>query len=286
MADYSIVLPVRDEEKFLERIIACIAAQTTKPKECVFVDDGSTDGGAAVLRRHAERFLWMRVLTLPDRGVRQRGPGVVNAFYQGMALLDHSRSEFLVKLDADLSFESTYFEDLLRRFAADPQLGIASGSLFVPNGGRWVQDRAPCDRTWGPSKMYRRTCFEQIGGIVPYMGWDAIDDFKAQSLGWRTRTFPDLRVLHYRPVGKRSGAFNAGVEHGRANYCSHSHPLFVLVRSAYRMFVDKPFLVAGAGILFGYWRASVLREPRVQDEDLARFVHRYQMSRLLHLGSR
>jgi glycosyltransferase involved in cell wall biosynthesis len=260
--------------------------QTVPPRECILVDDGSTDGTPEIIRSFAARFPWIHSVQRTDRGVRQRGAGVVQAFYDGMAQATDPSWDFVVKLDADLAFPPFYFEELLRRFAQEPRLGIASGSMYIFRGGRWILDKAPKDRTWGPSKIYRRACFEAIGGLVPHLGWDAIDDFKAQMHGWQTRTFEDLVVLHYRPVGKRSGAFNSGVEHGRGNYFLGTHPLFIIVRGLYRMGIDRPIVVAGMGILYGYFRNWFRRTPRIEDPELIQYIQRVQLSRLCPLLTR
>ena len=79
----------------------------------------------------------------------------------GLARLSVRDWDFVVKLDADLSFGPEYFETLLRRFDANPRLGMASGKTFLPtpDGGRkleWCHD----EHVRGPAKMYARACFE------------------------------------------------------------------------------------------------------------------------------
>ncbi|MEQ1787709.1 MAG: glycosyltransferase [Acidimicrobiales bacterium] len=49
-ASVSVVIPARDEEGNLPRLLASLAAQTEPPLEVLVVDDGSTDGTAAVAR--------------------------------------------------------------------------------------------------------------------------------------------------------------------------------------------------------------------------------------------
>lgn len=280
IATFAVILPVRDEENYLERTLDCLIMQTIKPVECILVDDGSTDKTPEIIRKYMGQAPWIKMVQLSDRGTRQRGAGIVHAFYQGFERLEHKDFDFIVKLDGDLVFPSFYFEELLKRFANSPRLGIACGSLYIFKGGRWILDKAPEDRTWGSMKMYRRKCFEDIKGIVPYLGWDAIDDYKAQMNGWQTKTFKDPVVLHGRPVGRRSGWFHAGVEHGHVNYNVGSHPLFVIARGIYRMFVDNPLFFSGAGIIFGYFSDLITHKPRIWDDELVRYIQKKEISRL------
>jgi hypothetical protein len=257
-----------------------MVGQTARPAEWIIVDDGSSDRTPEIVARYAARHPWIRLVRRTDRGKRQRGPGVVDAFYAGYAELRCDDYDAIVKFDVDLSFDAVYFEELLRRLARDPTLGVVGGSLYIFRGGRWVLDKAPADNVLGPTKVYRRACFQQIGGIVRSLGWDAIDDLKAQLRGWETHTFEDLVVLHHRPIGQRSGGFKAGLEHGRGAYFMGSHPLFILARGIYRMGRDRPPIIAGLGLLVGYFQSWVRREPRVEDPEVIAFLRRKQLKRL------
>lgn len=280
---YVIISPARDEEDHIERTIKCVISQTIQPLEWIIVDDGSSDRTADIVQSYTVQCPWIRLVRLPDRGKRQRGAGVVSAFYEGYGRLEHQDYDFIVKLDVDLSFDAVYFEELFRRFAESPSLGIAGGALYIFRSGRWLLDKAPSDNVLGPTKVYRRACFEQIGGLVRSLGWDAIDELKAQLLGWQTRTFRDLVVLHHRPIGKRSGAINGGLEHGKGAYFMGSHPLFVLARGVYRMGRDRPLIIAGLGILLGYFGSWIRKEPRIDDSELIAFLRRKQLRRLFPL---
>lgn len=276
---YVIISPARNEEIYIERTIRCVVSQTVQPMEWIIVDDGSTDGTADIIESYAERHSWIRRISRLDRGKRQRGAGVVAAFYDGYEYLEHQQYDFIVKLDVDLSFEAIYFEELLKRFAERPSLGIAGGALYIFRNNQWVLDKAPLDNVLGPTKVYRRTCFEQIGGLVHSLGWDAIDDLKAQLFGWETKTFCDLVVLHHRSIGKRSGAIKAGIQHGKGAYFMGGHPLYVLARGLYRMGRDRPLVVAGLGILLGYFGSWIKRAPRVNDPELIALLQRKQFRR-------
>ena len=108
----SVVLPAHDEEARLPRTLASLAGlDYAGPIEFVVVDDRSTDGTAAVVRRFAEtdpRFRLVRVAE-PSRRYAPK----VNAVMRGVAA---ARGEVIVTTDADCSFRPGWVNALVRRF--------------------------------------------------------------------------------------------------------------------------------------------------------------------------
>jgi len=278
-SEFVVVTPVRNEAEFIELTIQSMLAQTVKPREWIIVNDGSTDDTEEIVTRYLPTCPWIRLVNREDRGFRQRGGGVVRAFYDGFEALDCQDYEFIVKLDGDLSFEPTYFEQVLAEFTARPRLGIAGGGCYVRAGDDWTLEAADVHHVRGATKVYRRVCFEAIGGLVPGLGWDGIDEWKARMLGWEVRSFLDLKVLHHRGVGMGSGKLKGKVEMGRAAYFMGYHPLFMLVRGARRM-ADRPYILGGLAILWGYFGDWLKRQERLDDPAMVRFLRHDQLKRL------
>ena len=131
---YVIITPVRDEEKYIEATIDSVAGQTIQPAEWVIVDDGSTDK-TGDHRSVCEQFPWIRAVHRPNRGFRKSGGGVVDAFYEGYNTLRSGEWEFIVKLDADLTFSEDYFEKCFGHFDQEPRLGMGGGDIYHDLGG-------------------------------------------------------------------------------------------------------------------------------------------------------
>ncbi|HWQ93345.1 MAG TPA: glycosyltransferase family A protein [Clostridia bacterium] len=85
---YVIVSPVRNEAEYLPLTIDSIANQSIRPMLWVIVNDGSTDETARLAQAAAEKHSWIRVIHRADRGFRQAGGGVVDAFYDGYRLVE------------------------------------------------------------------------------------------------------------------------------------------------------------------------------------------------------
>jgi biofilm PGA synthesis N-glycosyltransferase PgaC len=276
---YVVITPVRNEAAFIERTIASMIAQTVRPCQWIIVDDGSTDDTADIIRRQIAEYPWIRLVQRADRGFRQRGGGVVEAFNEGYAALAVADYEFIVKLDGDLSFAPDYFERLLARFAARPRLGISGGTCYVQDGDTWRPEETDVTHVRGATKVYRRTCFEAIGGLVAHLGWDGVDEWQARARGWEVESFLDIPLYHHRATGAAKGPVRGRIEQGRAAYYIGYHPLFMLARGVRHM-ADHPFILGGLALLWGYVGDWLRRRERADDPVMLRFLHRNQLRRL------
>lgn len=278
--EYVIVSPVRDEEANLARTIESVASQTVQPKEWIIVNDGSTDGTGAIADRYAQQYPWIKVHHRQNRGFRKSGGGVVEAFDDGYRLLASNDWDFIVKLDGDLSFAPDYFESCFRTFQAEPKLGIAGGTIYDLIDGREHFTPHPAFHVRGATKIYRRACWDMIGGFWPAPGWDTMDEVKAQMLGWTTRTLPELRVLHHRPTGTADGKWGAWFKNGRANYICGYHPLFMVLKCTKRL-MTKPYLIQSAALFWGFSSGYLMRIPQVNDRATINYLRHQQLGRLM-----
>lgn len=282
---YVVVTPARDEEATIEATIGSMLAQTIPPQRWIVVDDGSSDRTREIVERFLSRCAWLELSSRPDRGFRALGAGVVEAFSAGLERAKGAEWDFIVKLDADLSFPPDYFERLLRRFDADPRLGMASGKTFLLRGGRKTLEWCHDDHVRGPAKMYSRACFEAIGGLRPVRGWDMIDETTAQMRGFATRSFLDLELLHHRPIDARQErVLRSRFEMGRLYHYLGYHWLYHLARCARSSLQDYPRVIGGILLFAGYARSALAGSQRY-DADYVAFVQGRQLERfrLSHL---
>jgi glycosyltransferase involved in cell wall biosynthesis len=276
---YVIVTAVRDEEKHVRSVLESVRTQTVPPREWIIVDDGSRDNTGAILDQYAEQISWMRIIHRSDRGYRKSGAGVVEAFYDGYRSLRTTDWDFVVKLDGDLTLQPDYFEKCLAHFRRDSQIGIGGGDIYHNTGMQLKREINPQFHVRGATKMYRRACWQAIGGLWSAPGWDTIDEVKANMLGWRTCTFPELHVLHHRFTGTGDGLLRDRIKHGMACYVSRYHPLF-LISSCVRRLLQRPRLAGSLAILYGFLKGYVTRAPRVKDRSYTAYIRAQQLKRL------
>jgi glycosyltransferase involved in cell wall biosynthesis len=281
---YVVITPVRDEEKHVRATIQSMASQTIPPTEWIIVDDGSADKTAEIVERDTANFAWIRMLRRPNRGMRKSGGGVIEAFYDGYMALDHKDWQFIVKLDGDVSFPRDYFENCFEHFARDSKLGVGGGDIYHAFNGHQKIEANPKFHVRGATKIYRRACWDAIGGLVQAPGWDTIDEVKANMLGWNSYSFNELHVLHHRVTGGADGLLRDRVKHGLACYISGYHPLFLAASCVSRL-IKKPYVAGSAAICYGYLKGYWTRTPRVNDRRLIKYLRRQQLRRLWGLNT-
>jgi poly-beta-1,6-N-acetyl-D-glucosamine synthase len=279
MTKYVVITPARDEAEHLEKTIRSVVSQTIQPAQWIIVNDGSRDETGHIIDRFAREYSWITAWHRPNRGYREAGGGVVKTFYDGYEQIHVADWDLLVKLDADLSFDPSYFEHCIMEFDRNPRLGIGGGAIYHENDGRLELEKNPTFHVRGATKMYRRACWDALGGLVQAPGWDTVDEVKANMLGWTTRSFLDLPVSHSRFTGAAEGAWRDCIKNGRANYVTGYHPLFMIAKCLRRL-VTRPYLLGSIGLMWGfvssYWNGT----PRIEDPKLLRYTRDQQLKRL------
>lgn len=290
---YVVISPVRNEAQHLERTIQSVLRQTVRPVRWLIVNDGSSDETPVIIERYASQYSWIVPVCRTDaergigadvqesngnRGKRAREAKEIEAFYAGYAEITDCDWEYVVKLDGDVSFEANYFQQCFAEFEQDSKLGIGGGTICHLVNGQLEAELTPKFHVRGATKIYRRACWEEIGGVLRGAGWDTLDEVKANMLGWSTRTFDHLKVVHHRPTGTANGAWQNAVKNGVWSYIAGYHPMYMLVRSA-RWILEKPYLVCAVGLLFGYVNGYLRRIPRAEKK-IVRYVRSQQIKRL------
>ena len=282
-ASYLLISPCRDEADYMRKTLDSVVAQSVTPAKWVIVDDGSTDATPEILAEYAARHDWIEVVRKPDRGGRAVGPGVIEAFYFGAERVDLGAYDYSCKLDLDLDLPPRYFEILIERMEANPRIGTCSGKPYVRQGDRLVSERRGDEMSVGMTKFYRRECFDDIGGYVREVMWDAIDCHKARQNGWIAVSWdePDLRFEHLRPMGSSQTSIYTGRRrHGFGQYFMGSDPLFYFATCVFRM-AEPPYVLGGLAMAQGYVAAWLRGERQLDDPELRRFIRKYQRRALL-----
>lgn len=280
-AKYLVISPVRNEAEHIGKTILSMLSQTIKPKEWIIVDDGSEDRTVEIVKEYSEKNNWIKLMQRPDRGFAEPGRGVMDAFYTGYDNRTCNDFDFLVKLDGDISFEFYYFESLFRKFAQNPELGIAGGVCYIERKGGLQRENHPQFHVRGTSKVYRRECWEEIGGLIKHLGWDTIDEIKANYHGWKTRSFEDLKLIHHKVTGYTTGKFQWAIKCGENNHYCGYHPLFVLAKGVRRIVKRDPYLSYGLGIILGFFSCYLRKEERYGGSEIIKYLRKEQMKRLL-----
>ncbi len=179
-----------------------------------------------------------------------------------------------MNLDADVELEPGLTSNAsCDAFADDPQLGIASGTCYELEHGEWRQRHVTGTTVWGPTRAYRWTCLQQLLPLEERLGWDGIDEFKARSRGWETRTLLDLPFRHYRAEGVRDEGRSARwLETGRTAHYVGYRPSYLVLRALFQSFRDT----AALACVWGYSESALHRRPRCADRGVLEYVRSQQ----------
>jgi glycosyltransferase involved in cell wall biosynthesis len=280
MKKYVLITPARNEEEHIGKTIQSVISQTALPAKWIIVSDGSTDKTDEIVTQYLPKNPWIDLVRVPGHADRQFA-AKVNCFNVGYEKLKDMAYDIIGNLDADISFEKDYFEFLIAKFGEDPKLGVG-GTPFVEGTSHYDYRFTNIEHVSGACQLFRRECFEEIGGYVPIRGggidWIAVTT--ARMMGWKTRTFTEKVCVHHRKMGtENSNAMMAWFRLGQKDYFLGNHPLWEVFRTFYQM-TKKPFMIGGSFLWFGFVWAGFKGVERPISKELMNFIRNEQMSRL------
>jgi biofilm PGA synthesis N-glycosyltransferase PgaC len=286
---YVLISPCRDEAEYMRRTLESVLAQSILPALWVVVDDGSTDDTSAILESYRSRMPYLKVVRRADRGGRNVGPGVIEAFYTGLETVALEEFDYLCKLDLDLDLPPRYFELLMERMDSNSRLGTTSGKPYfiAPGNAKLVAEVCGGEMSVGMTKFYRVQCFREIGGFVRQVMWDGIDCHRCRMLGWVAESVDEeaLRFIHLRPMGSsQKGIWTGRVRSGYGQYFMGTAPAYFLACTIFRL-PKHPILVGSIAMLWGYASSALRGVARYDDLEFRKFLRRYQYA-CLRLGKR
>ena len=158
----SVIMPVYNNEKYLEQCLDSIVNQSLTDIEIICVDDGSEDSSAEILKRYAEKDSRIRI-------IYQENAGAGAARNNG---LRHSRGKYLSFLDSDDFFENDMLEKAVKKIEED------AADFVVFRCDQYLND---CDKF----KNVRYTLKEQtLPPYVPFNFRQITDNVFKTFVGW------------------------------------------------------------------------------------------------------
>jgi glycosyltransferase involved in cell wall biosynthesis len=168
---FSVVVPTRNQARFIRRCIDSCLAQTVPGSEVVVVDGLSTDGTQGILAGYGERIRWISERDdgqsqAINKGIRMTSGEIVtwinsDDYYAGPGVVGRVLDAFASGPDVDLVYgngvlvNADYQE--IRPLNADPGLTARRVLLFA---GMAVSQ---------PSVFFRRRLFDAVGGVDEHL---------------------------------------------------------------------------------------------------------------------
>ncbi len=187
----SVILPVWNGERFLEEALATIRAQEDPRLEVILVDDGSTDGTAAIAAAHPE-----------VQYHRQTNQGPAAARNHGLKL---AQGELIAFLDVDDLWPAGKLERQRAKLEEDPALDVVLGrvqyhsledALEMPIRFEGA-DRTTANVHLGCG-LYRRRAFDRVGGFDASMRCSEDQDWflRAREASLRLKILEDVMLIY------------------------------------------------------------------------------------------
>ena len=281
--EYVLITPARNESAFIEETIRSMIAQTQLPLRWVIVSDGSTDGTDEIVERYTPAHDWIELVKLPPRQERNFAAKVL-AVRAGYERVQNLPFEVVGNMDADVSFPEDYFAYLMDKFESTPELGVAGTHYIEGDFHSYRDSYINVHHVNGQIQLFRRACFDEIGGYVPIKGggidWVAVTT--ARMKGWLTYSYDERVFHHHRKMGTAGGSeLQARFHYGKKDYFLGGHPLWQLFRGTFQM-AKRPYVIGGLALLAGYAWCWARRTERPVSRQLIEFhrgeqlVHSYR----------
>ncbi|MBK7107167.1 MAG: glycosyltransferase family 2 protein [Ignavibacteriae bacterium] len=283
MKKYILITAAKNEQDYIGETIKSVISQTVKPSLWCIVSDGSTDKTDEIIKKFAETNNFIKYIrndNTDDRNFASK----VYAINIALNFIKENKFEyhFIGNLDADTVFEPNYYEQIIKEFEKDENLGLAGGIFFENYKGKKIKVVLASNSVRGAVQFFRNDCFEEIGGFVALKngGEDIITEVTARMKGWKVRSFDYLHVQNLRLSG--TGRWGIAETKFREGMLAHSigyHPLFQILKSFYRL-KERPFIVSGVLHLLGYlWALFGNNKVKVSDE-FKTYLRKEQIQRL------
>ena len=105
----SVIVPVYNVEKYLDRCLNSLIAQSYSNIEIIIVNDGSTDGSKEVCEKYSGIDPRIKLLSQHNQGLSQARN----------TAMKHMKGDYIVFVDSDDYVENTYIEDLYNALVKD-----------------------------------------------------------------------------------------------------------------------------------------------------------------------
>jgi len=180
MPFFSIIIPLYNKEKFIEKTIQSALNQTFLDFELIIVNDGSTDGSLELVKVFKDRRI--KIYTIPNGGVsKARNFGIQKA-----------NANLIALLDADDLWKSSHLEELYNLRNAHPNCG-----LYAMGYTKKFDNANPINAHFFKHENYN--------GIVP----DFFSASTVDCLAWTSA------VMIPKEIFKNIGYFNEGLKSGQ-----------------------------------------------------------------------
>jgi glycosyltransferase involved in cell wall biosynthesis len=281
-SEYVLITAAYNEGVHIGLTIEAVLAQSVTPRKWVIVSDGSTDNTDAIIKQYIERSNFIEFIRREKTDTSANFVSKVCAIHAGAKAMPDTSYRFIGILDADITFGRDYYERVISKMHEDTRIGIAGGFIYERRGDAFRSRPSNTGTSVaGAIQLFRRECYEAIGGHVPlpYGGEDWICEVLSRKNGWAVTAFPDIVAYHHKPSEARRGALKDAIRMGQMDYVVGSHPLFEVFKCIRRL-RERPVLLRALFRLLGFTWCGIRGDPKTVSADIVDYLRQEQMHRL------
>lgn len=282
---YILITPAYNEENYIENTIRSVITQSVLPIEWVIVSDGSTDKTNEIVMDYSIKHSFVKLYRHTNDDPEKTRLGriarrVVSCINKGFEIIERKDYQFFGCLDADVSFNESYYESLMKKFDKNSRLGLGGGFIYNVSPEKKWPYFTKSNLVGGPVQFFRRECWEDIGGYIPGGHQDYFAVASCRMKGWKVQSFPDLEVYHHKHASAAGRSqIKAKYHLGCMDYVCGDTFLFSFLRSISNV-NKKPFLIGSILRILGYLSTALRNEPKQVTPELGMFLKKEQRMRM------
>lgn len=279
--NYVLITPVKNEQKYIRKILDSVVSQTILPEAWVIIDGGSTDKTREIIKEYARKYQWIVLqcqLHFSDKGGHTNVSIAMREAYENLC---ESRISFdyIANIDADQILPVNFFEGIIREMAFDFPVVAASGLVYNPSG---KPDTYPSGEL-SNKRVYRRSALDHIGGYpVTKYSFDSVILAKMRMRSaWEIRTYSQYKIQNLRKdMGiEHTSVIKSNLQWGRSKwYLGYSFPLLVM---GCGYLVLKGEIGKSIGVFFGWIGSWISRDEMIADKQIWNHFHNDRLKDIL-----
>ena len=234
-----VIIPARNEGKFLDSTLDALKKQTLVPYRIIVVDDGSTDKTSEIAKKSN-----VEVVNLTDRGFRATGqPILAHVINKGLENILDYECQYIMILGADHIIPPNYVSKIIEVMTKNSSIVIASGVI----NGESQRDTSPR----GSGRIIKYNFWKKFGLQYPsWYGFESYIVYKALIESYQVKVVRDAIGWSQRSTGKTTDYKS----YGKAMQALGYHFLYALGRI---MLTLKKNPRGGIRMMIGYFDYSV-----------------------------
>ncbi len=149
--EFTIIMPVYNEEKNILDVLGALEKQTTLPKQIIIIDGGSKDSTVEKIQNYQKSSVIDILLIKAEKG---------NIGFQRNLGIDHAKTEIIVNIDAGTFPDIDYLTNLIGPFYENETIDLVSGVYYLKSRMDWSHKFAPA--------VHFSTRVEPYGACIAY----------------------------------------------------------------------------------------------------------------------